>query len=369
MFLLSLLAACAGSPDDVVGDSDSGAADSGDSGDSGDTGGTDSGDTGEPCAPQGTFACPIALTLPASVTGDTATNVSDVADAYACAPTTDESGPELVYTVQIAQAGILTVDMTAGNSGGVDVDVHVLSAADASSCVARDHERTAWVVQPGTWYVVADSWNGAAQAGAFAMQVDFRPLPTGSCAMENRELRMFWQECAPGIDCRVDGDVLLNTPSVGPVVMEAHLVTEEEWSGTWPTSFTDGIAAHYALSASVSGYSTTRDQPWAPAGEGGSEYGQGATGAPVPAAAEAWYVNMYWRDRPSRGHRILVLDPYTGQAVVAAGGYETGPGSNEAIGGAVEEIHRALGTGHRDDLIMGYLVDQSLDYGPVSCSF
>lgn len=157
------------------------------------------------------------------------------------------------------------------------------------------------------------------------------------------------------------------TPAVGPVVKEAHLVTNEEWSGSWPMSFTDGIPAHYALSEGVTGYGMTRSEPWAPAGEGGSEYGQGATGSPIPAADEAWYLNMYWRDRPARGTRMLVMNPWTGHAVVAAGGYETGPGSNTSIGGVVEEVHDHLQTGHRDDLIIGFLVNQSLALGPIDC--
>ena len=37
--------------------------------------------------------------------------------------------------------------------------------------------------------------------------------------------------------------------------------------------------------------------------------------------------------------------PQTKCTVVAAGGYETGPGSNTAVGGVTEEIHHALGTG------------------------
>lgn len=49
-------------------------------------------------------------------------------------------------------------------------------------------------------------------------------------------------------------------------------------------------------------------------------------------------------------------------------GYETGPGSNTAIGGAVEEIHHYLGTAHRDPLVMGYLVDQTLPLSPVTCA-
>ncbi|MCO4745985.1 MAG: hypothetical protein KC912_14415 [Proteobacteria bacterium] len=374
-FLLFFFLACTptGSSDSGEDLPDSTLQDSGETGDSGsDTGDTGS-DTGEACMPVGTFACPIVIeAFPYSDGRDTQTAVSDMADSYACAPDTDESGGEWVYALDVASAGIVSARLTSGNSGGVDIDVHLLSDAAAASCVARDHIETSWVVQPGRWFIVADSFvnsSGTALEGAYTLEVDFQPLPGGDCAMEERDLSMFWSGCAPGIDCAVDdGDVLLHTPSVGPVVLEAHLVTTEEYSGSWPTSFTDGIAAHYSLSQGVTSYAMTRSEPWAPAGEGGSEFGQGSTGSPVPAADEAWYVNMYWRNRPARGTRILVMNPLTGDAVVASGGYETGPGANTAIGGAVEEIHHHLGTGHRDDLIMGFLVDQTVDLGPIDCA-
>jgi hypothetical protein len=132
-------------------------------------------------------------------------------------------------------------------------------------------------------------------------------------------------------------------------------------------SFTDGITDHYALSEASTGYVMDRAEPWAPAGEGGSEYGQGSTGAPLPVEDEAWYVNMYWKDRPAKGTRLLVWNPANGRVVVASGGYETGPGANDAIGGAVEEIHDHLGTSHRDGLVMGFAADQTLPLGPITC--
>jgi hypothetical protein len=180
---------------------------------------------------------------------------------------------------------------------------------------------------------------------------------------------MFWQSCDPGLDCyETAGEFYLRTPALGPVVKEAHLVTVDDGFGSgWPTSFTDGIVDHYALSEAATGFVAARDQPWAPAGEGGSEYGQGSTGAKVPVIDEAWYVNMYWNPRPPGGTRVLVYDPATGDAVVASGGYETGPGSNESIGGAVEEIHLALGTEHHDRLVMGFLADNQLPLGPIDC--
>src|SRR6185437_9030933 len=149
-------------------------------------------------------------------------------------------------------------------------------------------------------------------------------------------------------DCDTSsGEVVLHTPTSGPVVEEAHLATDADGFGDgWPTSFTDGIDNHYAVSQAASGYSVTRDQPWAPAGEGGSQFGQGATSGKVPVLDEAWYINMYWRDRPAGGTRMIVQA--NGKAVVVSAGWETGPGSNAAIAGVTEEVHHWLGTGHLD---------------------
>ena len=127
------------------------------------------------------------------------------------------------------------------------------------------------------------------------------------------------------------------------------------------------MTRHYELSERASGHVMRRREPWAPNPSGDLRFGQGATGSRIPAEAEAWYVNMYWRDRPTPGHRMLVINPITGAAVVAAGGYETGPGSNTALGGATEEIHHVLGSEHREDLVMAFARDQSLPYGPVVC--
>ena len=185
---------------------------------------------------------------------------------------------------------------------------------------------------------------------------------------------MFWGACTATpnatLDCRDDGAMRwLRTPSLGPVVGEAHLVTvDEDFSGDgWPTALRDQIDRHYQISQAATGYVMDRDEPWAAEGEGGSHWGGGATGQKLPVLDEAWYVNMYWRDRPARGRRVLVIEPWSGRAVVAAGGWETGPGSNTAIGGACEEIHHALASSHRDDLVMGFLVDDALPLGPIDC--
>ncbi len=83
---------------------------------------------------------------------------------------------------------------------------------------------------------------------------------------------------------------------------------------------------HYSNSEGVSGDHMSRTEPWAPAGEGRSTSGQGATGGKLPPEDEAWYLNRYWRSRPAPGTRMIVRNPANGRAVVASGGHEMCPG-------------------------------------------
>lgn len=315
-------------------------------------------------------------TFPFVHQGDTRQSTRSEWDRYACAPDTDESGAEDVFVFEIEHMGILRASVDDVSGDGVDVDVHLLAGDSPDMCVRRNNVALAWVVRPGTWTVVVDTWvgsDGVARAGNYRLEVELLPLDQGRCALDDVEQRMFWRSCSTGppmIDCTDDGTTrLLRVPSLGPVVAEAHLVTMDEDfsdSGGWPTSRTDGLERHYAISQAASGYVMERDDVWAPEGEGGSMWGQGSAGKPPPLD-EAWYVNMYWRDRPRRGRRMLVVEPWSGKAVVAAGGWETGPGSNTAIGGAVEEIHHYLGSRHRQDMVMGYLSDDELPLGPIVC--
>ena len=330
-------------------------------------------DAGPPC-PSGARCNPIPIdAFPFEDQRDTRQAPEADVDRWApCAPDTDEGGGEIYYRVEVPSDGVLTVAVDDVPGDAVDVDVHLLDALDEFACVARDNRALQWPVGAGTWFVVVDTWvdaAGVARPGPFRLSADFRPLGDNACAMRPVDLRMFWRACAAGIDCYSDGgEFFLRTPATGPVVKEAHLVTvADDFGGGWPSSFHDGIAAHYALSQAATGYAMDRGEPWAPAGEGGSEYGQGAIGRPLPVDDEAWYVNMYWRDRPAPGTRMIVFNPENGRAVVAAAGYETGPGANTAIGGVTEEIHDWLETGHRDVLILGFPEDDALPLGPLEC--
>lgn len=353
----------------------SGNAGSGGSANGGSTSGG-AGGSGGNCS-LGTFCNPIPIqSFPYSHQSDTTNAASDEVDTYSCAPSTSELGPEVVYLVDVPEAGRLSVSVT--DSDGVDVDVHLLDSPSGAGCLERDDASFNADITAGSYYVVVDTWadsSGQEFPGGYTLDVSFSPAAAGDCATYPLDLKMFWTSCDASLDCFEatdpnDGQTYryLRTPATGPVVKEAHLVTvDDDFGGGWPSSFTDQISRHYTLSQAATGYGMTRSEPWAPAGEGGSQYGQGSTGVPLPVVAEAWYVNMYWRNRPPAGTRMIIENPANGRAVVAAAGYETGPGANTAIGGVTEEIHHYLGTGHRDELQLGFAVNDALPYGPIQC--
>lgn len=101
--------------------------------------------------------CPTAL--PFEHRASTRGAARDAFDRYACAPDNDESGPEVVYRVDVPVQGLLTVSLFEGPAD-VDVDVHILSELDPSACLDRGDEKSARLVAPGRYWVVVDSWVG-----------------------------------------------------------------------------------------------------------------------------------------------------------------------------------------------------------------
>ncbi len=348
----ALLVACGGGG--VVG---------GDGGVPGDDGGTAATDGGQAGTDGGTPSCPAGIVcvdhLPFRATGDTSTLPPGILDHYACAPATDESGPEQVYRVQLSANAFLSAAVHDG--AGVDVDVHLLSALDPSACLDRgDHDARADVAA-GIYYVVVDTFvsGGTVHSGPYEVDIGALEPSVGPCEMQTGTL--------PRVG---DGGNHLAMPATGPVVEEAHLVTQDE-PAPYPTTATENLERHYRLSEDTTGLVMYRTQPWAPL-EGGSYYGAGIWPASyLPTLDEGWYLNMYWTAsaRPPRGTRMIVRDPSGGpRAVVVAAGYETGPGNLAHIAGVPEEVHFYLGTTHLDPLTVGLAVDPSLPLGPRVCT-
>jgi hypothetical protein len=283
--------------------------------------------------------------------------------SYACKPSADESGREIVYRVAVPADGFLSAAVA--EADGVDVDVHVLSAFDPAApsgdaCLDRGDKHARADVAQGFAWVVVDTYaaDGAPQEGAFQLDIGFLEPSRGPCDMEVGEM------------ARVgDGGDHLAMPATGPMVLEAHLVTQEE-PAPYPSSATDELAAHYALSQAKTGLVMHRSEPWAPL-EGGDFYGCGiGDPADFPVEHEAWYVNMYWTGaaRPPKGSRMIVRDPNGGpRAVVVAAGYETGPGDLSYVGGTPEETHFYMRTQHASPMTLGIAKDQALPFGPRVC--
>ena len=295
--------------------------------------------------------------FPFTHTDNTALSGHDGFDSYSCKPETDESGPEVLYQVTVPTDGFLSAAVY--DESGVDIDVHILSVLDPDACLARGHHHASVDVSVGTYYVVADTFvsDGTDLSGSYEIDIGFTQPSHGPCELE------------VGIMKRVgDGGDHLAMPATGPMVMEAHLVTQEE-PAPFPSTSTEELVEHYLLSQSVTGFVMYRQQHWAPL-EGGSFYGAGIGPASLlPVVDEGWYVNMYWAsaNRPPRGTRMILKDPDSGRAVVVSAGHETGPGNLANIGGTGEETHHYLGTGHKSVLTLGIAVDQDLPFGPRTC--
>lgn len=129
----------------------------------------------------GTVEDPIVIdALPFFDTRDTNDAPSDVFDAYSCAPGIDESGGEFVYRVDIEAAGLLQANVDDVGGDGVDVDLHLLGGPDADTCLARGNVSLAHVVEPGSYWIVVDTWvdgEGEALAGPYALEVRWVPTP------------------------------------------------------------------------------------------------------------------------------------------------------------------------------------------------
>jgi hypothetical protein len=335
--------------------SDAGTADSGEPDAAVDAGTDDAG-----VADTGTGNCPVGVTcvetFPFGDDRDTSVEPPGTFSSYSCKPTVNEGGSEIVYRVTVPEAGFLSAAIY--EESGVDVDVHILSELNQSKCLDRGNFDARADVNAGVYWVVIDTYvsGGTPQSGKFHVDIGFYVPSRGLCAMESGEM--------PRVG---DGGDHLQMPAAGPMVLEAHLVTQEE--SYRPSSSTQHLSEHYALSQSKTGFVMYREELWAPL-EGGSFYGCGI-GDPslFPVVHEGWYVNMYWTSsaRPTRGTRMILKDPNSARAVVVAAGYETGPGDLTNIGGTPEETHFFLRTGHESTLTLGIASDQTLPYGPRVC--
>ena len=116
--------------------------------------------------------------FPFSHSGNTGESSCENYTYYSCAPEILEGGPEIYYKLMLNQNGTLSVSVS--DSAGIDIDIHVLSQLDSSSCLARDDIDLNMQLQTGTYYIVVDTWQSIGMAGPYTLLVDFEPNQSNS---------------------------------------------------------------------------------------------------------------------------------------------------------------------------------------------
>jgi hypothetical protein len=124
---------------------------------------------------------------------------------YSCDDALAEWGREFVYRVELCHAGTLSATVS-GDGGSLDNDVQILTALSEQACVARGNTAASWAVQPGTYYVVVDTFvdNAVLQSGPFGLLIEGDGIPNPQC---EGELVCLGGECVdPGSDADTDAD-------------------------------------------------------------------------------------------------------------------------------------------------------------------
>lgn len=122
----------------------------------------------------GTLASPIVIDgLPFVDVRDTRVDGERRVDVYpGCASTADESGPEVLYRLELARPA--TVRAFVVSREGVDVDVHLLSApGDGQACLARNDKVVVRALAAGTYWLALDTYvsGGVALRGEYLLAV------------------------------------------------------------------------------------------------------------------------------------------------------------------------------------------------------
>ena len=137
----------------------------------------------EPATPPGHRLAPLPIeTTPFHDERDTRAAPGSYFDFYGCAPDVPEYGREWVYELDLCAGGTFSAHVTALDGG--DPDLHLLSAPDQDSCIARDDADLGLTLAPGRYLLVVDSYvrDHVTAEGAFALDVDYVPDPASPAA-------------------------------------------------------------------------------------------------------------------------------------------------------------------------------------------
>jgi hypothetical protein len=112
---------------------------------------------------------------------DTKDATSSVVDSYPGFENVDESGPEFVYMFAL-EARTRVRAFLAPEPAGTDVDLHILSSANPIVLIARHDSAVDLLLDPGRYYLVADTYVGSsgAKAGPYDLTVGFTAWHAGT---------------------------------------------------------------------------------------------------------------------------------------------------------------------------------------------
>lgn len=117
----------------------------------------------------------IVDTLPFTDGRDTRNEGQSIFDGYACDWSIDQSGPEVMYRLDVDEATPIRAVVL--DEVGADVDLVLLDdSGTPEACRARDHRRIEGTLEPGTYHFVVDTWVNDEQA-ALAGRYDFIVVP------------------------------------------------------------------------------------------------------------------------------------------------------------------------------------------------
>jgi MYXO-CTERM domain-containing protein len=241
--------------------------------------------------PIGTYTNPIIInSFPYVDQGNTLQSYSDILDGCMAAPTKNETGPEFFYKLELSQPGQLSVSVQ--DDAGVDIDVHIYTSTNAYDCLARHDSSILQATDCGTYYVVADTFGGAHNAGAYTLTVDFTPSGSacGAGAPTYDFEGGFGEPCdaIPYCNPILKADTCLPNSVSGTNFCSRHCQTPADCSGVpnaMPNaccvefSYQDGSSAgSYCVPQEMCGGGGTTDPEPEPEGDPGGGAGGGSTG-------------------------------------------------------------------------------------------
>lgn len=141
---------------------------------------------GDACA-SGTRSDPFVIPTPRNCAQtyrygeDTSKSTSKVIDTYPGWENVSEAGPEYFYVLKVTTRSMVQVYLDA-EPDGVDVDIHLLSSVDPVRLIARSDASISQIVDPGTYWITADTYvkDGIVKSGAYTMNVSISPEFAGT---------------------------------------------------------------------------------------------------------------------------------------------------------------------------------------------